>query len=68
MMGPVPEALSDRTPEGEILRATLGPALRAINVPQFAPAGLNFGYYYDASPIIAYDEGGGNGGWPTTWG
>jgi 2-polyprenyl-6-methoxyphenol hydroxylase-like FAD-dependent oxidoreductase len=55
MMGPVPEALSTRTPEGDALRATLGPVLRAINVPQFAPAGLNFGYYYDASPIIAYD-------------
>ena len=23
---------------------------------QFACAGLNFGYYYDASPIIAYDD------------
>ena len=27
----------------------------AMNVPQFACQGLNFGYYYDNSPIIHYD-------------
>src|SRR5262249_12597434 len=32
-----------------------GPELRDLNLPQFAPAGLNFGYFYDASPIVAYD-------------
>jgi hypothetical protein len=55
MAGTVPEALSAEGLEGETLRAALGPILHGINVPQFAPAGLNFGYYYDASPIIAYD-------------
>ena len=27
----------------------------AINVQQYACAGLNFGTYYDRSPIVAYD-------------
>ncbi len=53
--GPVPPALSDAGEEGEALRQALALRLHTINVPQFAPAGLNFGYYYDASPIIAYD-------------
>jgi hypothetical protein len=26
-----------------------------INVPQFCCGGLNFGYFYDRSPLIAYD-------------
>ena len=51
---PTPE-LADPGPIGEELRATIGPILRELNVPQFAPEGLNFGYFYDASPIIAYD-------------
>ena len=29
--------------------------LLGLNVQQFCCAGLNFGYYYDTSPIIAYD-------------
>lgn len=33
----------------------MGRATYELNVQQFACAGLNFGYYYDASPIIAYD-------------
>jgi len=51
---PTPE-LADPGPAGEELRATIGPILRELNVPQFAPEGLNFGYFYDGSPIIAYD-------------
>ena len=27
-----------------------------LNVQQYCCAGLNFGYFYDASPIIAYDD------------
>ena len=53
--GAVPPELSDPGPEGAALRDALGPVLLAINVPQFAPVGLNFGYWYDASPIISYD-------------
>ncbi len=53
--GAVPPALSAKGPIGMGLRAVLGKKLYDINVPQFAPEGLNFGYFYDHSPIIAYD-------------
>ncbi len=52
----VPVALSSRfNPIGAGLRTVLGAKLFKLNVPQFAPEGLNFGYYYDKSPIICYD-------------
>jgi 2-polyprenyl-6-methoxyphenol hydroxylase-like FAD-dependent oxidoreductase len=53
--GPVPPVLEADGRAGDAARAELGARLREINVPQFAPAGLNFGYFYDRSPIIAYD-------------
>ncbi|HXQ12462.1 MAG TPA: FAD-dependent monooxygenase [Caulobacteraceae bacterium] len=53
--GPVTPTIEEAGPAGEALRATLGSRLREINLAQFAPAGLNFGYFYDRSPIIAYD-------------
>ena len=53
--GPVPPVLEAATAEGEAARVELGARLREINMAQFAPAGLNFGYFYDRSPIIAYD-------------
>ncbi|MBI1684113.1 FAD-dependent monooxygenase [Caulobacter hibisci] len=53
--GNVPAALAAKGPVGMGLRALLGKKLYDINVPQFAPEGLNFGYFYDRSPIIAYD-------------
>ncbi len=36
-------------------RAAVGQAAYDLNVQQYCAAGLNFGYYYDDSPIIAYD-------------
>src|SRR5204863_6769127 len=45
----------DAGDEGERVRAEVGRAAYAINVQQYACAGLNFGSYYDRSPIIAYD-------------
>jgi 2-polyprenyl-6-methoxyphenol hydroxylase-like FAD-dependent oxidoreductase len=42
-------------PEGDAVRAAAGKLAYEINMPQYAAGGLNFGYYYDASPIIAYD-------------
>jgi 2-polyprenyl-6-methoxyphenol hydroxylase-like FAD-dependent oxidoreductase len=53
--GSVPAVIEEHSPAGAQLRADLGERLRDINVSQFAPAGLNFGYFYDRSPIIAYD-------------
>lgn len=51
----VPPEIEDETPEGEAARAALGRATYDLNVQQYCAAGLNFGYYYDNSPLIAYD-------------
>jgi 2-polyprenyl-6-methoxyphenol hydroxylase-like FAD-dependent oxidoreductase len=41
--------------EGDAIRARLGRQAYETNVGQFCCGGLNFGYFYDASPIIAHD-------------
>ena len=53
--GAVPETIEDAGSEGELARAEVGRLAYEINVQQYACAGLNFGSYYDRSPIIAYD-------------
>jgi 2-polyprenyl-6-methoxyphenol hydroxylase-like FAD-dependent oxidoreductase len=40
---------------GDEVRDKVGRAAYDLNVQQYCCAGLNFGYYYDRSPIIAYD-------------
>jgi 2-polyprenyl-6-methoxyphenol hydroxylase-like FAD-dependent oxidoreductase len=42
-------------PAGDAVRSKVGQAAYDLNVQQYCCAGLNFGYYYDHSPIIAYD-------------
>jgi hypothetical protein len=41
---------------GETARAAAGQLAYALDVEQQCCGGLNFGYFYDRSPIIAYDE------------
>jgi hypothetical protein len=41
--------------EGARLRARVGDEAYRLNVNQFCCAGLNFGYFYDRSPIIVGD-------------
>jgi 2-polyprenyl-6-methoxyphenol hydroxylase-like FAD-dependent oxidoreductase len=53
--GAVPDNIEDAGAEGEQARAEVGRLAYEINVQQYACAGLNFGTYYDRSPIIAYD-------------
>ena len=53
--GAVPDEIEDAGPEGDHARAEVGRAAYAINVQQYACAGLKFGTYYDRSPIVAYD-------------
>jgi len=53
--GAVPAEIEASTPEGEAARTAMGRLSYDINVHQFCCGGLNFGGYYDASPIIAYD-------------
>jgi 2-polyprenyl-6-methoxyphenol hydroxylase-like FAD-dependent oxidoreductase len=51
----VPENIEDSGPEGDAVRERMGRAMYELNVAQFCCGGLNFGYYYDWSPIIAPD-------------
>ena len=53
--GAVPDEIEDAGPAGERARRETGRLTYEINVQQYACAGLNFGTYYDRSPIIAYD-------------
>jgi choline dehydrogenase-like flavoprotein len=53
--GAVPDEIEDAGAAGELARAEVGRLAYEINVQQYACAGLNFGTYYDRSPIIAYD-------------
>jgi 2-polyprenyl-6-methoxyphenol hydroxylase-like FAD-dependent oxidoreductase len=53
--GAVPAELEENSPRGEAARRDVGRLTYEINVQQYACAGLNFGAYYDQSPIIAYD-------------
>jgi 2-polyprenyl-6-methoxyphenol hydroxylase-like FAD-dependent oxidoreductase len=52
----IPENLEEPTPEGALARATFGQDLYDLNVQQYCCAGLNFGYFYDQSPVMVYDE------------
>jgi 2-polyprenyl-6-methoxyphenol hydroxylase-like FAD-dependent oxidoreductase len=51
----VPPEIEEDGPAGDAARAAVGQAAYDLNVQQYCAAGLNFGYYYDDSPIIAYD-------------
>jgi 2-polyprenyl-6-methoxyphenol hydroxylase-like FAD-dependent oxidoreductase len=53
--GAIPDEIEDAGAEGELARREVGRLAYEINVQQYACAGLNFGTYYDRSPIIAYD-------------
>jgi 2-polyprenyl-6-methoxyphenol hydroxylase-like FAD-dependent oxidoreductase len=51
----VPDDIEAAGAGAERLRAEIGKAAYDLNVQQYCCGGLNFGYYYDRSPIIAYD-------------
>jgi 2-polyprenyl-6-methoxyphenol hydroxylase-like FAD-dependent oxidoreductase len=53
--GAVPGDIEDAGAAGELARRDVGRLAYQINVQQYACAGLNFGTYYDRSPIIVYD-------------
>ena len=42
-------------PEGDAYRTVVARSTYDLNVQQYCCAGLNFGYYYDSSPLIIYD-------------
>ena len=51
----LPPEIEDESPAGAAARKAVGEAAYALNVQQFGCAGLNYGYFYDRSPLIAYD-------------
>jgi len=53
--GTISDDIEEAGPRGELARQRIGRLAYEINVRQYACAGLNFGTYYDRSPIIAYD-------------
>jgi 2-polyprenyl-6-methoxyphenol hydroxylase-like FAD-dependent oxidoreductase len=53
--GAIPSAIEAPGIEGERARAEAGGICYDINVHQYCCGGLNFGPYYETSPIIAYD-------------
>jgi len=53
----IPATIEDVGPAADRTRAAWGKAAYDLNLAQYCAAGLNFGYFYDNSPIIAYDGG-----------
>ncbi len=53
--GAIPEEIEAPGALGDTARERIGRQAYEINLGQFCCGGLNFGYFYDASPIIAYD-------------
>lgn len=51
----VPADVEEDAPDAAATRAAFGQVIYDLNVQQYCCGGLNFGYYYEASPIIAYD-------------
>jgi 2-polyprenyl-6-methoxyphenol hydroxylase-like FAD-dependent oxidoreductase len=51
----IPEAIEQAGPEGDAVRARLGRRAYEITVGAFCCGGITFGYFYENSPVIAYD-------------
>ena len=53
--GQVPDNIEDRGPEGDAIRLAIGKRAYDLNVQQYCCGGLNYGYFYDDSPLIIND-------------
>ncbi|TBR14734.1 MAG: monooxygenase [Rugosibacter sp.] len=53
----VPPEIEEASEKGRAVREKIGRYMVETDGPQFACIGLNFGYFYEDSPIIAYDSG-----------
>jgi 2-polyprenyl-6-methoxyphenol hydroxylase-like FAD-dependent oxidoreductase len=51
----VPAEVEAPGAEGDAVRARIGKEAYELNVNQYCCGGLNFGYFYEGSPLIAYD-------------
>ncbi len=54
--GEVPSNINADDEAGDHARKEFGRKAYELNVQQYCCGGLNFGYFYDNSPLIAYDE------------
>jgi FAD binding domain len=54
--GAVPQEIEDPGPEGDAVRARIGRQAVEIMTEGMCCGGLNFGYFYEGSPVIAYDS------------
>lgn len=52
----IPADIESAGPQGDAVRERFGKELYDLNVQQYCCAGLNFGYFYADSPLIAYDD------------
>ncbi len=52
----IPADIEDEGEVADASRRSFGQDLYELNVQQYCCAGLNFGYYYDASPVMVYDD------------
>ena len=50
-----PRCRDDIETDADARARASGAPMHELNMPQFCCGGLNFGYFYDRSPIIAYD-------------
>jgi hypothetical protein len=53
--GAVSSQIDAEGAEADAYRAAIARSTYDLNVQQYCCAGLNFGYYYDRSPLIVYD-------------
>jgi 2-polyprenyl-6-methoxyphenol hydroxylase-like FAD-dependent oxidoreductase len=53
----VPAEIEQPGADGDLVRAEFGERARTLSLHRHTAGGLNFGYFYDRSPIIAYDDG-----------
>jgi len=53
----IPDKIEEVGPDGDAARARVGRQAYDINVGGFCCGGLNFGYFYADSPIVAHDGG-----------
>jgi 2-polyprenyl-6-methoxyphenol hydroxylase-like FAD-dependent oxidoreductase len=53
--GPIADAIEQPGPEGDAARSGIGEQAYKVMVAGICCGGLNFGYYYEDSPVIAYD-------------
>ncbi|CAB3663633.1 FAD-dependent oxidoreductase [Achromobacter kerstersii] len=52
----VPQNIEAHDDAGRAVREEVGRRAYELNVQQYCCAGLNFGYFYDKSPLIVYDD------------